>query len=286
MNVPNANSQKSETSFFFFKFLATALQSISCVASTMFSSSTNVVTPHSTPNLRDLEWRCKQKNCHSTKTAPSLKKRHQLFGVKVCWWFSGSVPPRSQGRFAPNHGAMIWSVTSQVDVFFSENFQHQKWDAKACQLRCMCFFFSGLFCMVRDHHIKMFGDKMSQLLQSIFQQHERWDMTSLWMCLQYRYTAPIGKWCSLVSYHIYISLSVREVRLHQTMFFAHHFVWGYNSWSPTAVNGQTQTELPFFHCACSVDSAFHGQSQYTTCEKNFPIEVHTIASSRCLDVCF
>lgn len=164
IHVPNANSQKSERSFFFFKFLATALQSISCVASTMFSSSTNVVTPHSTPNLRDLEWRCKRKIAtpKPRQQLPS-NKRHQLFRVKVCWWFSGSVPPRSQGRFAPHHAAMIWSVTSQVDVFFSEIFQHQKWDAKACQLRCMRFF-SGLFCMVGDHHIKMFGDKMSQLL--------------------------------------------------------------------------------------------------------------------------
>ena len=194
--------------FFFFKFLATALQSISCVASTMFSSSTNVVTPHSTPNLRDLEWRCKRKIAtpKPRQQLPS-NKRHQLFRVKVCWWFSGSVPPRSQGRFAPHHAAMIWSVTSQVDVFSQRFFntksempKHVSWGA--------CAFFLVFFAWLEIITSKCLEIRCHNCLQSIFQQHGRWDMTSLWMCLQYRYTSPIGKWCSLVSYHIYSHIHI------------------------------------------------------------------------------
>ena len=64
----------------------------------MFSSSTNVVTPHSTPKVRDLEWRCRQKNCHpKTKTGPSLKQKTPTFrsqSLLVIFWISPTEKPR------------------------------------------------------------------------------------------------------------------------------------------------------------------------------------------------
>ena len=171
---------------FFFKFLAAALRSINHVFKfnecdyTTPQPKTTVTGPRLATNAKILPTPKKGfSEKLSNQDLPS-KKRQPWFKF---WWFSGStVPPRSQGWFSPHRGAMIWSVTSQVDVFFSQSFFNKSEMPNHVQLRSM-FFFGGTMRMIRDHHIKMFGDKMSQLLQSTFQQHGRWDMTSLWMCV-------------------------------------------------------------------------------------------------------